>query len=1000
MNEQQEAELRAMRDEQRTLRQRLGALDERLGRFESRAAEEVVAALPVMAKQPVVAAPPPLPPPLPVVAVSEPVRPALSLADIAADAGWRATKTPAAAVEAAPGGALPVLPPVVPPTTQQAAAPAAEHKSLEMQIGMVWLVRAGVLAALTALVFLGSALYQNVVPHLGPAAKVALLYLGAGALTGAGVWLERSRQSRDNGRLRNFARVIFAGGLAGIYYVTYAAHYVERLRMVDSALVAGALLLAWTAFMVWLAHRRQSETLATVSILLAYYTSAINDGVAGFTLFSNLALTGGTVFLLRRHLWRVFPFVSVLATFGSYAYWTYHASLLTWQGLGTPPMPAHHGPGGFWIEAAFLAVYWALFTWAAFTAAEGVLPSLRRAGFVSLNNGAFFGLTTWLVLGQEHDWFWRWSLGFGVVLWMLAELCRRLPRPADPKTEDAYLLQGILLVTTGFVAYFEGWQLSVVLAVQAVALCASAGRRSSALLLGSALLTALLAFGWSVHAFEAKLEHGEWLTPLAVGGFLTGAAYLAQRMGEQAEGTEPIARGAFRRLLGPAPTYFSLLGCVVWFVLIGDRVPGTDSGILLFIGAAILLTASVYVLRVKALAIYAQAFLAAGSLIWASETLFHFTPMSGPNVWTTLGPLTGALALGHWWDQLPAGARWTRGGLSRTISALDAVLSVGVVFAWFIGHHWSETPDQHGKLAAGLSGLALAVFAYAAVTRYRALGVTSQILLLAGVGAFFELAGHTWSGGVWEIAWAAVPCLAVLAMLTGARYLLPPERWTPGFQTWAGLYEGLAMLIFLVWGGRYLPPTTLMPVFVLAGTAVFALGVERHMWRWMILSAVPTLVGVCCFLAEAGGNRATIPSVIGILLLAGQQQIGKRRLGIRLPGWFPAFWQNSVMILATLCAWVFVSDLAGRWHGSSFTLAASWSVFAAVIFAAGLFLLERIYRWLGLLVMGVTFGHLAIFDIMQLDSLGKAVSFFALAVVLVTVGFVYNKYQAKFRDLL
>ncbi len=187
----------------------------------------------------------------------------------------------------------------------------------------------------------------------GPSSKVALLYVGAGTLAGVGAWLERSRSGREMPTVRNYARVLLAGGLAAVYYVTYAAHYYPNLRVIGSPLLAGTLLLGWAAFMVWVADRRGSETVATFAILLAYYTSAVNE-IAGFTLVSNLPLTAGAVFLLRRHLWKIFPFASLLATFGSYAYWRYFHLYASWQGLPGASTPIHSlSAQGFWVEAAF-----------------------------------------------------------------------------------------------------------------------------------------------------------------------------------------------------------------------------------------------------------------------------------------------------------------------------------------------------------------------------------------------------------------------------------------------------------------------------------------------------------------------------------------------------------------------------------------------------------------------------------------------------------------------
>ena len=100
--------------------------------------------------------------------------------------------------------------------------------------------------------------------------------------------------------MQNYAQVLFAGGLAAVYFTTYAAHHVATLRVIPSSLLDGALLLTWAAFMAWIADRRKSELLALFAVGLAYYTSAITP-VGGFTLYSNLVLTIAAVFFLVRN---------------------------------------------------------------------------------------------------------------------------------------------------------------------------------------------------------------------------------------------------------------------------------------------------------------------------------------------------------------------------------------------------------------------------------------------------------------------------------------------------------------------------------------------------------------------------------------------------------------------------------------------------------------------------------------------------------------------------
>ena len=221
-------------------------------------------------------------------------------------------------------------------------------------------------------------------------------------------------------------------------------------------------------------------------------------------------------------------------------------------------------------------------------------------------------------------------------------------------------------------------------------------------------------------------------------------------------------------------------------------------------------------------------------------------------------------------------------------------------------------------------------------------------------------------------------------------------------RTGSILYECLATLIFLIWTKDYLPEVAMLPVCAVVGAAVFALGVEARVRRWLFLSAVPTAFGLLLFFVDANVRRNTPASSIcwrsprwprSSSSVGGGSANGCRRGS-------PSKHRPAVMVAATLCAWVFLTARLTLWHGTSFTLAAGWSLFAAAVFVAGLLLHERVYRWLGLFVMAVTLCRLVLFDITQLDSFGKAISFFALAVVLLGVGFLYNKYQDKFRDLL
>jgi uncharacterized membrane protein len=168
------------------------------------------------------------------------------------------------------------VPPPEPP-------PVAEKASFEMRLGTYWLVRAGVVMLLTGLAFFANYAYHHVVPRLGAGGKISLLYFAGGLLLGAGAWWQRHNAKAS---LKNYAQVLFAGGLAAVYFTTYAAHHIEPLRVISSALLDGALLLAWAGIIAWIADRRKSEVMALFAVGLAFYSSVITR-VGDFTLYSN-----------------------------------------------------------------------------------------------------------------------------------------------------------------------------------------------------------------------------------------------------------------------------------------------------------------------------------------------------------------------------------------------------------------------------------------------------------------------------------------------------------------------------------------------------------------------------------------------------------------------------------------------------------------------------------------------------------------------------------------
>ncbi|TAK93329.1 MAG: DUF2339 domain-containing protein, partial [Verrucomicrobia bacterium] len=230
---------------------------------------------------------PATPPPIPVLPLAE------------AAATQKAEESPRSFISETPPA-----PPLIPPLPPRESEPPQPKPSFEMRLGTYWLVRIGVVMLLTACGFFVNLAYQK----LGAGGKVGLLYLASGLLLGAGAWWQRKAAKES---LKNYAQVLFAGGLAAVYFTTYAAHHVANLKIIESAVLDGALLLGWAGFMTWIADRKKSEVLALFAVGLAYYSSVITH-VGSFTLYSNLVLTLAAVFFLVRNRWAGLTFASLV----------------------------------------------------------------------------------------------------------------------------------------------------------------------------------------------------------------------------------------------------------------------------------------------------------------------------------------------------------------------------------------------------------------------------------------------------------------------------------------------------------------------------------------------------------------------------------------------------------------------------------------------------------------------------------------------------------------
>jgi len=1031
-------------------------------------------------------APPPEPTPVPVVEpeivpVEIPPAPELPPATVPEPEAYTPAEQPLPPPPIIPP--LPTPPPYIPPViapepvaeTMQAsmgeetpplAVPAPEKASFEMRLGTFWLVRVGIVMLLTGLAFFANYAYHHIIGKLGPAGKISLLYLASGLLLGAGAWWQR-RNVKES--LKNYAQVLFAGGLAAVYFTTYAAHYIPPLRVIESPLVDGILLLAWAGVIAFIADRRKSEVMALFAVGLAFYSSVITH-VGEFTLYSNLILTVTAVVFLIRNRWATLSFASLVTSYTGYAFWRFlHPDGWHWAAANDETLT---------LGAGFLASYWLVFTAAIFLSRNDKLTGANRAAFLTLNNGAFFSLFLLTMLQTHTGKTWEFFLIYGSVLVALAGLAHKL-LPAEPLTKNTYLTQGLVLVTLGFICKFAGLQLTLVLGAESVMLYIVGSLRKSLVLKFFAYASALLATAWCATSLKPFDEHGLW-TALALGAFMAVNAFRAHWL-ESAK-TPPSPRlettaftllafaswtaAAWFNTIAPHLPIVLVMGVesVVLYNLVAGRknpVPkifayvittlavgfcvtnlsrfdptglwvGIALGALLIFNAwcahreaandaaplraepsvftlfafagwlattwfnttaehlplalaaeAVAFTFSIYALRVREITLLGQFFLIFAQFAW----LFNFLTVTPP-WWNPLAIIAVTIGLSHWWQHQKVLA------ISRNIftcySTIFALASVAVALVWL--HPLVSAPTW----LALTSLLAIATTAYGLITRAWTLAICGQIFLAVSACEFFRQAF-----GVkpeWFYPLVPIAALGILSFAAIGWFTRQPDSKAEVREPLLKIalaYRWIALLMSLVWLWDYVPERHQVWSYMAAAAAVFALAI----WRRNREALVATTVYAVASLSVLWCHDYLVmdiywPNLLSLLALFAMQQT-LRRAAAKMP--LNEYTHGAIVLVAGLSLWRFVTCWVPT---SDLFLTMAWAGYAVLVFSAGMMLRERFYRWFGLAVLAASVGRVVIVDVWKQETIYRVLTFMALGVALLLIGFIYNKFQDTIRKWL
>ncbi len=837
--------------------------------------------------------------------------------------------------------APPPLPAEVTPVPRPARA---ATESLEQAIGTRWLVRVGAFAVFVGIAFLLKYSFDQ--GWLGPLPRV----LG-GAAVGLAMW---GLAWHWRTRYPALAHGVFAAGSGLLYLVSWAAYGLYDLLAYETAFGA---MLAVTAATLTFAHRLVALPPAVLGLCGGYLTPILLGGEGrppGALLGYAGLLSVAALWLRWRHAWSP---LGAIATAGSGLLVTVYAV---------------HGPADQ--HATALAVQTGLLL-LALLGAGPLQGTLRRATLspVDLAGGAAAAMGTWVLW-----WTLRADTGNGLPLGcaLVAALAfaavgvlhwRRVPDDAQGREGLWLPAAGLLALALCFPLAERG--LTLGLAVLGVLLGLLGRRLPATAVTAVGTAAALWATARTVIALLPELERASRPAAdvLPVLPFTSGADWvdltvvLALLAMAQIGPRAAIALAAVGAALLVPLTARELLA---WFLPADWPHPDPDFGNALAWGLPLGAVAVLAIrAREEALRVIAGIAAAGAVLTLVPMLLIGTDPRSEswPRFWQYLGLALVALA------PVRTAALATRQGLRPgSALAVAGVLALGAAHLVPLCEIGRALDEAHGRFELLIVAFLLAwPPRFRSADRWPRAGWAAALppLLLPLLAAFLLAIIVRLGWPVPVVAPAAAAALAAAALWLGMRRLRPD---LPGPQR-----VGLDLCGTIGLG---------------AATAGIPLLQQPHTTLYLNGPFLLLFLGPLLLLLSLLGERR-------------QGLQGPERLGNAMR------WIACWLGLLALCSgegWRWAVQAAER-HGwgdraGHVTLSLVWTVWATGSLIAGVLARLSPVRWLALLLFGATLVKVMLFDLAELPTPMRVLSFLGIGLALMGAGWLYHRFAGRIAE--
>ncbi|MEO8481464.1 MAG: DUF2339 domain-containing protein [Acidobacteriota bacterium] len=310
-----------------------------------------------------------------------------------------------------------------------------------------------------------------------------------------------------------------------------------------------------------------------------------------------------------------------------------------------------------------------------------------------------------------------------------------------------------------------------------------------------------------------------------------------------------------------------------------------------------------------------------------------------------------------------------------------------------------DVPSDYSGLVAMVFALGLLIAGTRPAAAYR---YQSYVVLFVGVRGVFLVLPENRSSST-EAAWPILLAAVTVAYAFGwwaARHrsvMSNSERQLVAIE--AGT-ASVALLAAFEW--RVVPRPSLGGTWAITAACLATFGEWRRIagarWQAYALAAAATLRALSAIAWDASASTVWAGVAIGALFATGLVSRNGVRRGLASGATSAAFDRAAritVIVSATLLLTVLLAD---RLSANLITM--SWGLEGIVLLVVGFLIRERVLRLSGLALLFLCILKLFVYDLRELEALGRIMSFVVLGLVLLGVSWTYTKYKEQLQKLL